>query len=133
MACFGGQSAPSLRPLPGSRPDLLKRLMLPPALDILYEQIFWAEINTLSVAQLDEKFVALLTWCHTDTMQGGMLDEYNEADAFQGPQEVTSDLNRVWKTTAVYELIAEDHPPLVRFDHRDPFFGIPILNIRRRP
>ncbi|KAF7113949.1 hypothetical protein CNMCM5793_006132 [Aspergillus hiratsukae] len=129
MARFGGKSGPSLRPLPGSRPTLLKRLMLPPVPDIPYEQIFRAEIDTISVNQLDDKFVVLLASCHDDAMEGGMLDEFPGPDGSEGPREVTSDLKRVWKTTAVYEQIAEDHPRLVRFDRRDPFFGVPILNM----
>lgn len=128
MARFGGQSGPSLQPLPGAHPTLLKRLMMPPVPDMPYEQIFRAEIDTITVHQLDNKFVALLALCHTDAMAGGMLDEYNEPDAFRG-REATSDLRRVWKTTSVYEQILEDHPRLVRFDHRDPFFGIPILDM----
>ncbi|RHZ50978.1 hypothetical protein CDV55_103165 [Aspergillus turcosus] len=107
MARFGGKSGPFLRPLPGSRPDLLRRLMLPPVPDIPYEQIFRAEIDH----------------------HRGMLDAFDEPDAFRGPQVDTADVERVWKTTAVYEQIAEDHPRLVRFNRRDPFFGVPILNM----
>lgn len=58
-------------------------------------------------------------------MAEGMLDEYAD-DTLEGPRVTTPDLPRVWKTTAVYEQIAEDHPLLVRFGHQDPFFGIPI-------
>ncbi|GAQ11451.1 hypothetical protein ALT_8772 [Aspergillus lentulus] len=101
MARFGGQSGSSLQPLPG------------------------AEIDTIGEDQLDDKFVALLASDHTDAMAEGMLDEYAD-DTLEGPRVTTPDLPRVWKTTAVYEQIAEDHPRLVRFGHQDPFFGIPI-------
>ncbi|GFF32806.1 hypothetical protein IFM58399_03323 [Aspergillus lentulus] len=90
-----------------------------------HEQIFGAEIDTIGEDQLDDKFVALLASDHTDAMAEGMLDEYAD-DTLEGPRVTTSDLPRVWKATAVYEQIAEDHPRLVRFGHRDPFFGIPI-------
>jgi hypothetical protein len=102
--------------------------MMPPVPGVPYEQIFRAEIDTISVDQLDDKFVALLASDHTDAMAGGVLDEY-AGDILEGPRVTTSDLNRVWKTTAVYEQIAEDHLRLVRFGHRDPFFGIPILKM----
>lgn len=103
--------------------------MLPPVPDIPYEQILRAEIDTISVNQLDDKCVVLLASCHDDAMEGGMLDEFLGPDGSEGPQQVTSDWKRAWKTTAVYEQTAEDHPRLVPFDRRDPFFGIPILNM----
>ncbi|GIK02210.1 hypothetical protein Aspvir_006259 [Aspergillus viridinutans] len=126
MARTVGRGGRNLQPLPGSRPDLLRRLMHHPRIpNIPAEQIFEAEIDNVTATQIDDRFVALLTQDHFDDMFNNDLERYDEPD---GPQVTTGDLRRVWKATCVYEQLAETHPHLVRFDHRDPFFGVPILD-----
>lgn len=90
--------------------------------NVPWEQIFQAEIGNITATQIDDKFVTLLTQDHFDEMLDNNLESYDEPDASLGPQVMTSDLRRVWKTTCVYEQLTETHPRIVRFDHCDPFF-----------
>ncbi|KAF7184179.1 hypothetical protein CNMCM7691_004804 [Aspergillus felis] len=120
----------TLQPLPGSRPDLLRRLMCHPRIpNIPDEQLFETDIDNVTATQIDDNSVVLLTQDHFNDMLDNDLERYEEPDAFSGPQVMTGDLRRVWKATCVYEQLSENHPRIVRFQYRDPFFGVPILDM----
>lgn len=76
---------------------------------IPWDLLFRAEIDNVSVAQLDEESVVFVP------------SDYEDADAGEDPEplsqriELTSDASRVWKSTVEYGQIAEAHPRLARF------------------
>lgn len=117
MARFGS-AGPRLQPAPGShRHQLLRGVP-----GVAWEDLFRAEIDNVSVIQLDEDSVVLVP------------SDYEEDPHLVDDQEhlsqrthLTSDASRVCKTTAVYEHIAESHARLVPFKGRDPWTGFPIL------
>jgi hypothetical protein len=103
MARFG-RTGPQLRPEPGSRP----RPLLRGVPNVPWDQQFRAEIDNISVVQLDENSVALIP--SLDYMEDPVE---NDPEATM-PSQHSTDMMRVWKTTAVYEQIASSHPRIVR-------------------
>lgn len=134
MARFG-RTGPRLQPAPGSRPRQLLRGML----GVAWEDLFRAEIDNVSVAQLDEDSGVLVPSDYEEDPD--LVDNQEEAeDHLSQRTKLTSDASRVWKTTAVYEHIAEPcmrvscplrgatHGPaspswLSHPDHRSAFFS----------
>ncbi|KAK6828799.1 hypothetical protein RU639_003472 [Aspergillus parasiticus] len=123
MARTAGVIGPFLRPLPGSRSTLLRRLATAPETNFNC-----AEIDTMTVVPLDNEFVVLLGKSQWDCVGLGGLEDLNDPD--KSPMEHSSDMCRVYKTTAIYEQLAKDrHPRLVRFNHGDPVIRVPILEM----
>lgn len=121
MARFG-RTGPRLQPAPGSQP----RQLLRGVPGVAWEDLFRAEIDNVSVAQLDEDSVVLVPSDYEEDPD--LVDNQEEAEEHLSQRtQLTSDASRVWKTTAVYEHIAEPHARLVPFKGRDPWTGFPIL------
>lgn len=117
MARFG-RTGPRLQPEPGSHP----RQLLRGVPGVAWEDLFRAEIDNVSVAQLDEDSVVLVPSDYEEDS-----DLVDDQEHLSQRTQLTSDASRVWKTTAVYEYIAEPHARLVPFKGRDPWTGFPIL------
>lgn len=117
MARFG-RTGPRLQPAPGSHP----RPLLRGVPGVAWEYLFRAEIDNVSVVQLDEESVVLVPSDYEEDP-----DLVDEQEHLSQRTQITSDASRVWKTTAVYEHIAEPHARLVPFKGRDPWTGFPIL------
>lgn len=121
MAGFG-RTGPRLRPAPGSHP----RQLLRGVPGVAWEDLFRAELDTVSVVQLDEDSVVLVP---SDYEQDPDLVDNQEVaeEHLSQRMQLTSDASRVWKSTAVYEHIAELHARIVPYKGRDPWTGFPIL------
>jgi hypothetical protein len=93
-----------LRREPGSHP----RPLLGHVPGLSGEQCLLAEIGCITVRQLDRDSVVFLPLIdYTE-------DPIEAEPEAEGPRTLTVDSDRVWKTTFVYEMIAEIHPRIAR-------------------
>ncbi|KAI0123658.1 hypothetical protein BJ170DRAFT_639940 [Xylariales sp. AK1849] len=109
---------PQIRPQPGSHP----RSLLAGVPGLPYEGHFKAEVCGILVAQIEEDAVIMIPADYTEDP----IDEDPETIPWLG-MSTSSEIDRVWRTTTVYEQIGESHPRIARFLHRDPFTGFPLL------